>query len=118
MRAGSEKVGQQKHMLKVSTHQEPMFTKETMPDVAPTLQCVISLTFQYFVIYTCLAILRTANQFMGHSLTGYMKIMETAATTVTYAPMLSVLFWEFVCVQSNCHRVRQRSTSCHSHGFS
>jgi hypothetical protein len=79
-------------MLKVSTHQEPMFTKETMPDVAPTLQCVISLTFQYFVIYTCLAILRTANQFMGHSLTGYMKIMETAATTVTYAPMLSVLF--------------------------
>merc|ERR1719265_2230438 len=28
----------------------PMFTKDTMPAVAPALQCVISLTIQYFVI--------------------------------------------------------------------
>merc|ERR1719420_2464975 len=70
----------------------PMFTKETMPAVAPTLQCVISLTIQYFAIYTLLAIVRTANQFTGHSMLGFQKIMETAATTVTYAPMLSVLF--------------------------
>merc|ERR1719262_1201087 len=72
--------------------QTPMFTKETMPAVAPTLQCVISLSIQYFVIYTLLAIIRTANQFTGHSMLGMQKIMETAATTVTYAPMLSVLF--------------------------
>merc|ERR1719194_250340 len=70
----------------------PMFTKDTMPAVAPTLQCVISLSVQYFVIYTLLAIIRTANQFTGHSMLGMQKIMETAATTVTYAPMLSVLF--------------------------
>jgi hypothetical protein len=70
----------------------PMFTKETMPAVAPTLQCVISLSFQYFIIYSLLAFIRTANQFTGHTLLGYQKIMETAATTVTYAPMLSVLF--------------------------
>merc|ERR1719326_1825548 len=70
----------------------PMFTKETMPAVAPTLQCVISLSIQYFVIYTLLAFIRTANQFTGHSMIGIQKIMETAATTVTYAPMLSVLF--------------------------
>merc|ERR1719387_2897335 len=70
----------------------PMFTKETMPAVAPALQCVISLSIQYFVIYTLLAIIRTANQFTGHSMLGLQKIMETAATTVTYAPMLSVLF--------------------------
>merc|ERR1719298_169477 len=70
----------------------PMFTKETMPAVAPTLQCVISLSIQYFVVYTLLAIIRTANQFTGHSMLGIQKIMETAATTVTYAPMLSVLF--------------------------
>lgn len=70
----------------------PMFTKETMPAVAPTLQCVISLSIQYFVIYTLLAMIRTANQFTGHSMVGFQKIMETAATTVTYAPMLSVLF--------------------------
>merc|ERR1719161_119803 len=70
----------------------PMFTKDTMPAVAPTLQCVISLSIQYFVIYTLLAMIRTANQFTGHSMLGIQKIMETAATTVTYAPMLSVLF--------------------------
>merc|ERR1719160_1433256 len=85
---------QQKHMLTEGTQEgpTPMFTKETMPAVAPTLQCVISLSIQYFVIYTLLAIVRTANQFTGHSMLGFQKIMETAATTVTYAPMLSVLF--------------------------
>merc|ERR1719159_272693 len=72
--------------------QTPMFTKDTMPAVAPTLQCVISLSIQYFVIYTLLAVIRTANQFTGHSMIGLQKIMETAATTVTYAPMLSALF--------------------------
>merc|ERR1719265_771187 len=72
--------------------QTPMFTKDTMPAVAPALQCVISLAIQYFIIYTLLAIVRTANQFTGHSMLGVQKIMETACTTVTYAPMLSVLF--------------------------
>merc|ERR1719316_1472834 len=72
--------------------QTPMFTKETMPAVAPALQCVISLAIQYFVIYTLLAVIRTANQFTGHSMIGLQKILETACTTVTYAPMLSALF--------------------------
>jgi len=81
-----------KDTLNVEANQEPMFTKETMPAVAPTLQCVISLSIQYFIIYTLLAIIRTANQFTGHSMLGVQKIMETACTTVTYAPMLSVLF--------------------------
>merc|ERR550537_1799691 len=80
-----------KHTLDVEAEPTPMFTKETMPAVAPTLQCVISLSFQYFIMYTLLAIVRTANQFTGHSMLGMQKIMETAATTVTYAPMLSVL---------------------------
>merc|ERR1719271_2014214 len=88
---------QQKHTMSIdmeggAEEPTPMFTKETMPAVAPTLQCVISLSIQYFVVYTLLAIIRTANQFTGHSMLGIQKIMETAATTVTYAPMLSVLF--------------------------
>merc|ERR1719321_468929 len=87
----------QKHMLSTGLQDDsdgptPMFTKETMPAVAPTLQCVISLTVQYFAVYTLLALIRTANQFTGHSMLGFQKIMETAATTVTYAPMFSVLF--------------------------
>merc|ERR1719262_1368701 len=81
-----------KHTLNVEVGQEPMFTKETMPAVAPALQCVISLSIQYFIIYTLLAIIRTANQFTGYTMLGLQKIMETACTTVTYAPMLSVLF--------------------------
>merc|ERR1719364_391260 len=96
MKAGSTAT-QQKHTLSTGIRDgvdgpTPMFTKETMPAVAPTLQCVISLSIQYFAIYTLLAIIRTANQFTGHSMLGIQKIMETAATTVTYAPMLSVLF--------------------------
>jgi len=71
---------------------EPMFTEKTMPAVSPTLQCVMSLGFQYFLIYTCLAIVRTANEFDGFAFVGVQKMLETACTTVTYAPMLSVLF--------------------------
>jgi hypothetical protein len=89
---GAEQNKQTFMSMDTSDKQEPMFTKESMPAVAPTLQCVISLSIQYFAIYTLLAFIRTANQFTGHSMLGIQKIMETAATTVTYAPMLSVLF--------------------------
>ena len=44
----------------------PMFTKDTMPKVSPTVQCVISLAIQYFVIYTAPAIIRTMNEFSGN----------------------------------------------------
>merc|ERR550514_2728819 len=70
----------------------PMFTEKTMPKVSPALQCVMGLSMQYFIVYTVLAIVRTVNQFEGFELLGVQKIMETACTTVTYAPMLSVLF--------------------------
>merc|ERR1719284_882507 len=63
-----------------------------MPKVSPTLQCLMSLSMQYFMIYTFLAVVRTANQFDGFAFVGVQKILETASTTVTYAPMLSVLF--------------------------
>jgi hypothetical protein len=68
------------------------FTSETMPKVSPAVQCVINLSIQYFVVYTLLAFMRTFNQFTGNSLLGMQKILETACTTVTYAPMLAVLF--------------------------
>jgi len=68
------------------------FTAESMPKVSPAVQCVINLSIQYFVVYTLLAFMRTFNQFTGNSLLGMQKILETACTTVTYAPMLAVLF--------------------------
>merc|ERR1719274_395769 len=100
MRAGAQRAAvqdQQQYTLKVhAAGPQPMFTEETMPEVAPTLQCVISLTIQYFAIYTALAVVRTLAQFTGGGGEGgffaLLKILEMAATTVTYAPMLSVLF--------------------------
>jgi len=70
----------------------PMFTTESMPDVSPTLKCVINLTVQYFVIYTALFIVKTVNNLRETKMTGLQTMLETACTTVTYAPMLSVLF--------------------------
>merc|ERR1719482_367881 len=69
----------------------PMFDKETMPPVSTTLHCVINLTLQYFCVYTALAIVRTLNSFR-FQLVGVQQILETGCTTVTYAPMLCVLF--------------------------
>merc|ERR1719235_1604390 len=52
----------------------------------------MNLALQYFLIYTMLAVCRTVNNFTGQAYLGIQKIFETAAATVTYAPMLSVLF--------------------------
>jgi len=68
------------------------FTEETMPKVSPTLQCVMNLALQYFILYTALAIIRTVNGQSGGGQLGLQKILEAGCTTVTYAPMLSVLF--------------------------
>merc|ERR1719191_2353912 len=84
-----EKASDDKHVYDGTPAQ---FTAETMPKVSPAVQCVINLSIQYFVVYTLLAFMRTFNQFTGNSLLGMQKILETACTTVTYAPMLAVLF--------------------------
>jgi len=67
------------------------FDNLSMPKVSPTMHCIISLTFQYFGLFTLLTIVRTLNSFK-YNLIGPQKILETACTTVTYAPMLCVLF--------------------------
>lgn len=76
----------------LATDQIPGLGLPDVPPPSPTLQCVINLSMQYFIIYTLLAIVRTINQFSGHSLIGWQKILETGCTTVTYAPSLSALF--------------------------
>jgi len=87
---------QQEHLVAAdsghSADPEPMFTKDTMPAVSPTLHCVMYLSVLYFSLYTILTIIRTVNQFSGSKLLGVQKIVETGCTTVTYAPMLCVLF--------------------------
>jgi len=62
-----------------------------VPPVSTTMRCVIAVTVQYFLVYTSLAIVRSAQSATGneYKLTG---ILEKASETVTYAPMISVLF--------------------------
>merc|ERR1719281_1565745 len=63
-----------------------------MPEVSPTLWCVMGLGVQFFLIYTCLAVIRTVNQFSSDAFAGAQKVFEAASTTVNSAPMLCVLF--------------------------
>merc|ERR1719408_805938 len=62
--------------------------------VTTSMQCVISLTIQFFVIYTALAICRTAADAFGlkYDNLPIQKILQTATLTVIFAPMLSILF--------------------------
>jgi len=60
--------------------------------VSPSMQCVISLTIQYFVIYLGLQIAKTYNQFMPDNKTSLEKVFENACSTVNFCPMLAILF--------------------------
>jgi len=62
--------------------------------VSTSMQCVISLTIQYMLVYTALAIVRTAADAFGlkYDNLPIQKILQTATITVNYAPMLAVLF--------------------------
>merc|ERR1719217_980463 len=62
--------------------------------VSTSMQCVISLTIQYFLVYTGLALGRTAAKSFGvdYGKTPILEILKTATYTVSYAPMLAILF--------------------------
>jgi len=62
--------------------------------VATSMQCVVSLTIQYMLVYTALALVRTAADAFGlkYDNLPIQKILQTATITVNYAPMLAVLF--------------------------
>jgi len=78
---------------KMSAGASPMYSTASMPAVSTGLLCIINLTLQYFFLYTALAILRTLTSFQcGKNLVGVQQILESACSTVTYAPMLCVLF--------------------------
>merc|ERR1719478_2052561 len=62
--------------------------------VSTSLQCVISLTIQYMLVYTALAICRTAADVLNikYENLPIQDILKTATLTVNFAPMLAVLF--------------------------
>merc|ERR1719197_866020 len=62
--------------------------------VSTSMQCVISLTIQYMLVYTALALCRTAADVFNvkYDNLPIQDILKTACLTVNYAPMLAVLF--------------------------
>merc|ERR1719263_2721266 len=69
--------------------------KELTPPLSPTMQCVLNLVFQYFVIYLLLWVYYTIEDFVGLDmsiLAAAKDAIESAKATVQFAPMLSVLF--------------------------
>jgi hypothetical protein len=65
--------------------------------VPTAMQCVVSLTIQFMVIYTALAVCRMAADGFGlkYDNLPIQKILQTATLTVAFAPMLAILFLAF-----------------------
>jgi len=70
---------------------------ETNGGVPTAMQCVVSLTIQFMVVYTALAICRMAADGFGlkYDNLPIQKILQTATLTVAFAPMLAILFLAF-----------------------
>jgi len=74
---------------------QPMFTGKTMPRVSPAVECIMILAWQFFIVYTALALLRTINQFSQNRFNSCLRaqeLVEMICPYVMFAPMLCVLF--------------------------
>merc|ERR1719316_2103135 len=62
--------------------------------VTTAMQCVISLTIQFMIVYTALALCRMAADSFGmkYDNVPIQKILQTATLTVAFAPMLAIMF--------------------------
>merc|ERR1719310_1629580 len=67
---------------------------KTNQGVPTAMQCVVSLTIQFMLIYTALALCRMAADSFGlkYDNLPIQKILQTATLTVAFAPMLSIMF--------------------------
>merc|ERR1719313_2782185 len=63
------------------------------PPLSPTMQCVVNLTTQYFLIYFFLWVFITIEDLSGWKGLEFARdVLETTKATVQFAPMLCVLF--------------------------
>merc|ERR1719463_533008 len=69
----------------------------TSQGVTVAMQCVVSLTIQFMIVYTALAICRMAADGFGlkYDNLPIQKILQTATLTVAFAPMLAILLLAF-----------------------
>jgi len=70
---------------------------ETNQGVPTAMQCVVSLTIQFMLVYTALALVRMAADAFGlkYDNLPIQKILQTATLTVAFAPMLAILLLAF-----------------------
>jgi hypothetical protein len=70
---------------------------KTNQGVPTAMQCVVSLTIQFMIVYTALALVRMAADSWGLKYDNFpiQKILQTASLTVAFAPMLAILFLAF-----------------------
>merc|ERR1719313_3117247 len=65
---------------------------DKLPPPAPAVMCTMILATFFFSIQLVIAFCRTYEEFTGVSFPTTSKVMNEAATTVEFAPMLSILF--------------------------
>merc|ERR1719440_2015163 len=66
--------------------------KQYTPPISVTMQCVINLTVQFFVVYTLIWVAITVKELMGWEWHFITNTMENAKGTIAFCPMLSILF--------------------------
>jgi len=93
LRAGDEPMEAVENVKKVPIVGDNFKTK----GVTTAMQCVVSLTIQFMIVYTALAICRMASDALGmkYDNVPIQKILVTATLTVAFAPMLAILFLAF-----------------------
>merc|ERR1719335_1345545 len=62
------------------------------PPISPTVQCVITLTFQYFFVYLGIFVCITLKEFTGLEWALLTDTMESARGTIAFCPMIAILF--------------------------
>merc|ERR1719146_331232 len=64
------------------------------PPVSPAVACTMNLAMQYFGVYLAIQVVQTYAQFNGASMETrkLSAILQLAANTVNFAPMLCILF--------------------------
>merc|ERR1719453_998076 len=66
--------------------------KQYTPPISVTMQCVINLTVQFFIVYTIIWVALTVKELTGWELHFITNAMENAKGTIAFCPMLSILF--------------------------
>lgn len=80
-------------LYSVSVIEHPKAPEVPTPPVSPAMRCVMILTVLYFIIYCGRFIIQSVRQFKGDQvLRKSAKAFDQAATTIVFAPIMSVLF--------------------------